>query len=94
MLAVVVVFWGLFLVFWFLFEFSVPQSQSTPPQCAWTPDGKHVGAGSADRNVHIWETSTGKTAYLLPGHKVRVWFFSCRHSSLILFFTLSPGLGE
>jgi Prp8 binding protein len=40
-------------------------------QVAWTPDGKHVGAGSADRNVYVWNAATAKLDYLLPGHKVR-----------------------
>ncbi len=38
-------------------------------QVAWTPDGKHIGAGSADRNVYVWDAATAKLAYLLPGHK-------------------------
>lgn len=37
-------------------------------KCAWTPDGKHVGCGSADRNVYIWNVDTGGIKYKLPGH--------------------------
>lgn len=36
---------------------------------AWTPDGKHVGAGSADRNVYVWNYATTRIEYALPGHK-------------------------
>eukprot|EP00036_Acanthoecidae_sp_10tr_P009573 CAMPEP_0182925022 /NCGR_PEP_ID=MMETSP0105_2-20130417/8085_1 /TAXON_ID=81532 ORGANISM="Acanthoeca-like sp., Strain 10tr" /NCGR_SAMPLE_ID=MMETSP0105_2 /ASSEMBLY_ACC=CAM_ASM_000205 /LENGTH=347 /DNA_ID=CAMNT_0025062853 /DNA_START=34 /DNA_END=1077 /DNA_ORIENTATION=+ len=36
-------------------------------RCAWTPDGKHVGAGS-DRDVYVWDVATGSIKYKLPGH--------------------------
>ncbi|EGD79062.1 U5 snRNP-specific protein [Salpingoeca rosetta] len=38
-------------------------------KCAWTPDGKHVGCGSGDRNVYVWNVFSQKIAYCLPGHK-------------------------
>ena len=38
-------------------------------RCAWSPDGKQVTAGSADRNVYIWEAESGSLQYKLPGHK-------------------------
>eukprot|EP00049_Salpingoeca_infusionum_P018297 m.356560 g.356560 ORF g.356560 m.356560 type:complete len:353 (-) comp17581_c0_seq1:295-1353(-) len=37
-------------------------------KCAWTPDGKHIGSGSANRNLYIWNVSTEKVVYALPGH--------------------------
>lgn len=37
-------------------------------KCAWTPDGKHIGCGSADRNVYIWNVATQEIKYKLPGH--------------------------
>ena len=37
-------------------------------QCAWTPDGKHVGCGSADRNVYVWNVASRALKYRLPGH--------------------------
>ena len=40
-----------------------------PAQCAWTPDGKHIGCGSGDRNVYVWNAFSQKLAYCLPGHK-------------------------
>lgn len=36
---------------------------------AWTPDGKHVGCGSADRNVYVWNYASTAIEYCLPGHK-------------------------
>jgi Prp8 binding protein len=38
-------------------------------RCAWSPDGTKVTAGSADRNVHIWDVDSGSLLYKLPGHK-------------------------
>ena len=37
-------------------------------KCAISPDGKHVTAGSADRNVHVWNVASGEELYRLPGH--------------------------
>jgi len=36
---------------------------------AWTPDARHIGAGSSDRNVYVWNYTTGQLVYRLPGHK-------------------------
>lgn len=38
-------------------------------KCAWSPDGKMVTAGSADRMVHVWDEFSTEELYLLPGHK-------------------------
>lgn len=43
---------------------------------AWTADGKHVGCGSADRNVYVWNAFTGRVEYALPGHKVGSCLYS------------------
>jgi Prp8 binding protein len=37
-------------------------------RCDWSPDGKRVVAGSADRVVCIWSASSGEMQYRLPGH--------------------------
>ena len=36
--------------------------------CAWSPDGAMVAAGSADRFVYIWDTTSRRIMYKLPGH--------------------------
>lgn len=41
-------------------------------KCAWSYDGEYVSAGSADRLVHMWETSTGMYVSAWPGHKASV----------------------
>ena len=35
---------------------------------AWYPDGSKVAAGSGDRFVYIWDTTTRRVLYKLPGH--------------------------
>ena len=37
-------------------------------RCSWSPDGRKVAAGSADRDVCIWNTATQQILYKLPGH--------------------------
>lgn len=37
-------------------------------RCAWSPDGLKVSCGSADRFVYVWDATTGRIAYKLPGH--------------------------
>ncbi len=36
--------------------------------CTWSPDGAMVAAGSADRYVYVWDTTTRRILYKLPGH--------------------------
>mmetsp|Transcript_3673 Transcript_3673/g.4892 ORF Transcript_3673/g.4892 Transcript_3673/m.4892 type:complete len:342 (+) Transcript_3673:26-1051(+) len=38
-------------------------------KCSWSPDGKMVTAGSADKMVHVWDEFSTQELYLLPGHK-------------------------
>ena len=38
-------------------------------KCSWSPDGAKVTAGSADRMVHVWDTTTRRILYKLLGHK-------------------------
>jgi Prp8 binding protein len=35
---------------------------------AWSPDGKRISCGSADKHVYIWDVVTRKILYRLPGH--------------------------
>lgn len=37
-------------------------------RCSWSPDGSKVAAGSADRFVHVWDTTSRRLLYKLPGH--------------------------
>ena len=36
--------------------------------CAWSTDGSKVSAGSADRFVYVWDTTSRRILYKLPGH--------------------------
>ncbi|CAH1774958.1 unnamed protein product [Owenia fusiformis] len=35
---------------------------------AWSPDGSKIAAGSGDRFMYIWDTTTRRILYKLPGH--------------------------
>jgi len=37
-------------------------------RCNWSPDGSKVSAGSGDRFVYIWDTTSRRILYKLPGH--------------------------
>lgn len=37
-------------------------------KCAWAADGSKVAAGSADRFVYVWDTTSRRIIYKLPGH--------------------------
>ncbi|KAK3511678.1 hypothetical protein QTP70_014554 [Hemibagrus guttatus] len=37
-------------------------------RCSWSPDGSKIAAGSADRFVYIWDTTSRRILYKLPGH--------------------------
>jgi Prp8 binding protein len=41
-------------------------------KCSWAADGERVASGSADRNVHVWDVSSGQEEYLLGGHQASV----------------------
>jgi Prp8 binding protein len=38
-------------------------------RASWDPTGKKIISGSSDRTVVVWEVSSGKILYKLPGHK-------------------------
>jgi Prp8 binding protein len=38
-------------------------------RASWNFDGKKIAAGSGDRSVVVWDTSSGKLLAKLPGHK-------------------------
>ncbi|TMS18318.1 U5 small nuclear ribonucleoprotein 40 kDa protein [Larimichthys crocea] len=37
-------------------------------RCSWSTDGSKIAAGSADRFVYIWDTTSRRILYKLPGH--------------------------
>ena len=37
-------------------------------RCAWSSDGSKVSAGSSDRFHYIWDTTSRRILYKLPGH--------------------------
>jgi len=37
-------------------------------RCSWSADGNRISAGSADRYVYIWDTTSRRIVYKLPGH--------------------------
>jgi len=43
--------------------------EKTLLRCCWSPDGTKISAGSADRFVTIWDTTSRKILYKLPGHR-------------------------
>ena len=53
-------------MFFFLSPFFV---QNHLIRASWSPDGSRVCAGSADRCVYVWDTTTKQILYKLPGHK-------------------------
>ncbi|GMT05154.1 hypothetical protein PENTCL1PPCAC_27328, partial [Pristionchus entomophagus] len=38
-------------------------------KCAWSADSYRVSCGSSDRYVYVWEVSSKKIIYKLPGHQ-------------------------
>jgi Prp8 binding protein len=38
-------------------------------RASWAPDGSRVAAGSVDRCVYVWDTTSKQILYKLPGHK-------------------------
>uniref|UniRef100_A0ACD5UHW8 Uncharacterized protein n=1 Tax=Avena sativa TaxID=4498 RepID=A0ACD5UHW8_AVESA len=42
--------------------------EKTLLKCSWSPDNRKVTAGSADRMVYIWDTTSRRILYKLPGH--------------------------
>ena len=37
-------------------------------RCSWSADGTKVSAGSADRFVYIWDTTSRRIVYKLPAN--------------------------
>ena len=54
-----------FLTFFFNFFFFFLKNLL---RCSWSADGNRISAGSADRYVYIWDTTSRRIVYKLPGH--------------------------
>lgn len=39
----------------------------------WSPDGKRIVSGSADKTVQVWDATTGNHRLIYRGHSSRVW---------------------
>ena len=46
----------------------IPNPRCAARRCAWSKDGQRVGAGSADTFVYVWDASSRRIVYKLPGH--------------------------
>ncbi len=40
---------------------------------AWSPEGKHIASGSADKTVQVWDAANGHNVYTYKGHGDQVW---------------------
>uniref|UniRef100_A0A915Q5J7 U5 small nuclear ribonucleoprotein 40 kDa protein n=1 Tax=Setaria digitata TaxID=48799 RepID=A0A915Q5J7_9BILA len=38
-------------------------------KCAWSPDNHRISCGSSDRYVYVWDVSSRRVLYKLPGHQ-------------------------
>ncbi|VDK78867.1 unnamed protein product [Litomosoides sigmodontis] len=38
-------------------------------KCAWSPDSNRISCGSSDRYVYVWDVSSRRVLYKLPGHQ-------------------------
>jgi WD40 repeat protein len=41
---------------------------STVNSITWSPDGKQVASGSADKTIHLWDAESGRKLRVLSGH--------------------------
>lgn len=52
-----------------IFSGATHNAENNLIRASWSPDGSMVCAGSADRNVYVWSTTTREILYKLPGHR-------------------------
>lgn len=51
-----------------IFQGNVHNFEKNLLRCSWSPDGSKIAAGSADRFVYVWDTTSRRVLYKLPGH--------------------------
>uniref|UniRef100_F6SV59 U5 small nuclear ribonucleoprotein 40 kDa protein n=2 Tax=Macaca TaxID=9539 RepID=F6SV59_MACMU len=51
-----------------IFQGNVHNFEKNLLRCSWSPDGSKIAAGSADRFVYVWDTTSRRILYKLPGH--------------------------
>ncbi|KAG9493153.1 hypothetical protein GDO78_001196 [Eleutherodactylus coqui] len=51
-----------------IFQGNVHNFEKNLLRCSWSSDGSKIAAGSADRFVYVWDTTSRRILYKLPGH--------------------------
>ncbi|XP_032900883.1 U5 small nuclear ribonucleoprotein 40 kDa protein [Amblyraja radiata] len=51
-----------------IFQGNVHNFEKNLLRCSWSTDGSKIAAGSADRFVYVWDTTSRRILYKLPGH--------------------------
>jgi Prp8 binding protein len=52
-----------------IFSGATHNAENNLIRASWSPDGSMICAGSADRFVYVWSTTTREILYKLPGHR-------------------------
>jgi WD40 repeat protein len=65
----------------FLFFFSSKDGQVVA--VAFAPDGTKIVSGSHDRNVKVWDVSTGNCVWTFAGHRYTNFQYCCCGWSLV-----------
>ncbi|KAG8143232.1 putative U5 small nuclear ribonucleoprotein [Naja naja] len=63
-------------------------------RCSWSPDGSKIAAGSADRFVYVWDTTSRRILYKLPGHAGSINEVAFHPEEPIGFLKFSSGGGR
>lgn len=80
-----------------LFEGNKHNFENNLLKCSWSADGRKIGAGSADRFVYVWDTTSRNLLYRLPGHSGVVFDVKFHPKEPIIASSSSDGtifLGE
>nr|XP_013998554.1 unnamed protein product [Salmo salar] len=51
-----------------IFQGNIHNFEKNLLRCSWSADGSKIAAGSADRFVYVWDTTSRRILYKLPGH--------------------------